>query len=85
MYSKILPAWLERDKLRAEGDKLHAEGDKLDAEGYKLYAEGDKLYAEGNYTFASAVGEVCGRQATMEWNDDKTECTVMGVMHFAPK
>jgi hypothetical protein len=48
----LLPEWLERGKLRAEGDKLRAEGSKLRAEGRKLYAEGGKLWAEGDKLYA---------------------------------
>jgi hypothetical protein len=28
--------------------------------------------------------DICGKQATMEWVNNRTECTVMGVMHFTP-
>ena len=76
----LLPEWLERGKLRAEGDKLRAEGSKLRAEGRKLYAEGGKLWAEGDKLWAEAVIERFGPKATIEWTGDG--CIVNGMEEY---
>ena len=67
LYAEGAKLWAEGGKLYAEGAKLHAEGDKLRAEGRKLWAEGNKLRAEGDKLWAEAVIERFGPKATIEW------------------
>lgn len=64
----VKTAWIQRNKLYADGNKLRAERNKLYAERYKLYAERDKLYAEGDIVFLSAVITEYGNLA-LEWKN----------------
>jgi hypothetical protein len=54
LNKKILKAWNECNKLRAEGDKL--------------WAEGSKLRAEGRLIFINAVIKEYGN-IKLEWKD----------------